>query len=66
MSSASESTIQALEFIVNPLPVGTNLPLLHVLGPLSGGSAESGRRVSRPVMLGVVCSAGTAQQPSGA
>jgi len=31
MSSASESTIQALEFIVKPLPVGTNLALLHVL-----------------------------------
>ena len=31
MSSASEGTIQALEFMVRPLPVGTNLALRHIL-----------------------------------
>ena len=66
MSSASESTIQALEFIVKTLPVGTNLALLHVLWALLSGAflQQSGRRVSRPVALGAVCGAGAAQQPS--
>jgi hypothetical protein len=35
MSSASESTMQALEFIVKPLPVGTAIPNLDFAVPFS-------------------------------
>lgn len=50
MSSASESTIQALEFIVKPLPVGTNLALLHVLWALLSGAFPSSRGTMFPVL----------------
>jgi len=54
MSSASESTIQALEFIVKPLPVGTAIPNATVRAPrldwgqgLEGcGLTTAGRRMA--------------------
>jgi hypothetical protein len=51
MSSASESTIQALEFIVKPLPVGTNLALLHVLWALLSGAFLPSRGAVFPALL---------------
>jgi hypothetical protein len=51
MSSASESTIQALEFIVKTLPVGTNLALLHVLWALLSGAFLSSRGAVFPALL---------------
>jgi hypothetical protein len=51
MSSASETTIQALEFIVKTLPVGTNLALLHVLWALLSGAFLSSRGAMFPALL---------------
>ena len=51
MSSASESTIQALEFVVKTLPVGTNLALLHVLWALLSGAFLSSRGAVFPALL---------------
>ena len=51
MSSASRSTIQALEFIVKTLPVGTNLALLHVLWALLSGAFLSSRGAMFPALL---------------
>ena len=51
MSSASESTIQALEFIVKPLPVGTNLALLHVLWALLSCAFLPSRGAVFPALL---------------
>lgn len=42
MSPASERTIRALEAVVKPAPVGTNLALLHLLwAPGSGAFLRS-------------------------
>ena len=38
MSTASKVTIQALEYVVKTLPVGTNLALLYVLWALLSGA----------------------------
>lgn len=38
MSTASEATIKALEYVVKTLPVGTNLALLHLLWALLSGA----------------------------
>jgi len=64
MSAASESTIQALEFIVKPLPVGSNLALLHVPWALLSGAFLSSRGAVFPARLRL--GLGAAQQPNGA
>jgi len=51
MSSASIRTIQALEFIVKPLPIGTNLALLHVLWALLSGAFLHSRGAVFPALL---------------
>ncbi|MCX7680579.1 MAG: hypothetical protein N2508_01205 [Anaerolineae bacterium] len=51
MSSASKMTIQALEFIVKTLPVGTNLALLQVLWALLSGAFLHSRGALFPALL---------------
>jgi hypothetical protein len=43
MSTASYKTIQALEQVVKPLPVGTNLALLHLMWAMLRGAFLKGR-----------------------
>jgi len=43
MSTASYKTIQALEQVVKPLPVGTNLALLHLMWAMLKGAFLQGR-----------------------
>ena len=43
MSTASYKTIQALEHVVKPLPVGTNLALLHLMWAMLRGAFLKGR-----------------------
>ncbi|MCB9420163.1 MAG: hypothetical protein H6667_25805 [Ardenticatenaceae bacterium] len=43
MSTASYKTIQALEQVVKPLPVGTNLALLHLMWAMLRGAFLQGR-----------------------
>jgi len=51
MSTASEVTIQALEYIVKTLPVGTNLALLYLLWALLSGTFLSSRGAMFPALL---------------
>ena len=68
MSTASKVTIQALEYVVKTLPVGTNLALLYVLWALlSGGFLSSrGALVSGACGFGSECRPDPAQQSSRA
>lgn len=50
MSTASEVTIQALEYVVKTLPVGTNLALLYVLWALLSGAFLSSRGAVFPAL----------------
>ena len=50
MSTASEVTIQALEYVVKTLPVGTNLALLHLLWALLSGAFLSSRGAVFPAL----------------
>lgn len=51
MSTASKMTIQALEYVVKTLPVGTNLALLYVLWALLSGAFLSSRGALFPALL---------------
>lgn len=51
MSTASKVTIQALEYVVKTLPVGTNLALLHLLWALLSGAFLSSRGAMFPALL---------------
>ena len=66
MSSASEITIQALEFIVKTLPVGTNLALLHVLWALLSGAFLPSRGALFPALLRLGLSAAQVRRSSQA
>lgn len=50
MSTASEATIRALEYVVKTLPVGTNLALLHLLWALLSGAFLSSRGALFPAL----------------
>ena len=50
MSTASEVTIQALEYVVKTLPVGTNLALLHLLWALLSGAFLGSRGAVFPAL----------------
>ena len=47
MSTASEVTIKALEYVVETLPVGANLALLHLAWALLSGAFLGTCRLSR-------------------
>jgi hypothetical protein len=51
MSTASQVTIQALEYVVKTLPVGTNLALVYVLWALLSGAFVSSRGALFPALL---------------
>ncbi len=51
MSTASRVTIQALEYIVKTLPVGTNLALLYLLWALLSGAFLNSRGAVFPALL---------------
>ena len=57
MSTASKVTIQALEYVVKPLPVGTNLALLHLLWALLSGAFLNSRGAVFPALQTVGLSA---------
>ena len=50
MSTASEATIQALEYVVKTLPIGTNLALLHLLWALLSGAFLGSRGAVFPAL----------------
>jgi len=50
MSTASEVTIKALEYVVKTLPVGTNLALLHLLWALLSGAFLGSRGAVFPAL----------------
>jgi hypothetical protein len=57
MSTASKVTIQALEYVVKTLPVGTNLALLYLLWALLSGAFLSSRGAVFPALLALGLSA---------
>jgi hypothetical protein len=57
MSTASKVTIQALEYVVKTLPVGTNLALLYVLWALLSGAFVGSRGALFPALLALGLSA---------
>lgn len=57
MSTASKVTIQALEYVVKTLPVGTNLALLYVLWALLSGAFLNSRGALFPALLALGLSA---------
>jgi hypothetical protein len=57
MSTASKVTIQALEYVVKTLPVGTNLALLYVLWALVSGAFVSSRGALFPALWAMGLSA---------
>ena len=57
MSTASKVTIQALEYVVKTLPVGTNLALLHLLWALLSGAFLNSRGAVFPALQTVGLSA---------
>jgi hypothetical protein len=57
MSTASEATIRALEYVVKTLPVGTNLALLYVLWALLSGAFVNSRGAVFPALLNLGLSA---------
>ena len=57
MSTASKVTIQALEYVVKTLPVGTNLALLYLLWTLLSGAFLSSRGAVFPALLALGLSA---------
>lgn len=50
MSTASQVTIQALEYVVKTLPIGTNLALLYVLWALVSGAFLNSRGAVFPAL----------------
>jgi hypothetical protein len=50
VSTASEATIKALEYVVKTLPVGTNLALLHLLWALLSGAFLRSRGAVFPAL----------------
>jgi len=50
MTPASEATIKALEYVVKPLPVGTNLALLYLLWALLSGAFLGSRGAVFPAL----------------
>jgi len=50
MSTASQVTIQALEYVVKTLPIGTNLALLHLLWALLSGAFLHSRGAVFPAL----------------
>ena len=67
MSTASKVTIQALEYVVKTLPVGTNLALLYLLWALLSGAFLSSRgRISCAAGFGPERRPDPPQQSSGA
>lgn len=38
LTTASEKTVHVIEAIVNPLPIGTNLGMLHILWAIMSGA----------------------------
>ena len=66
MSTASKVTIQALEYVVKTLPVGTNLALLYVLWALLSGAFLSSRGALFPALLALGLSAGQIRRSSQA
>jgi hypothetical protein len=50
MSTASQVTIQALEYVVKTLPIGTNLALLHLLWALLSGAFLNSRGAVFPAL----------------
>jgi hypothetical protein len=57
MSTAAKVTIQALEYVVKTLPVGTNLALLYVLWALLSGAFLASRGALFPALLALGLSA---------
>jgi len=57
MSTASKVTLQALEYVVKTLPVGTNLALMYVLWALLSGAFLSSRGALFPALLALGLSA---------
>lgn len=66
MSTASEATIQALEYVVKTLPVGTNLALLHLLWALLSGAFLSSRGAVFPALQRIGLSVGQMRRSSQA
>jgi hypothetical protein len=66
MSTASEVTIKALAFIVKPLPLGTNLAVLHLLWALLSGAFLSSRGAVFPALLSMGLSAAQIRRSSQA
>ena len=66
MSTASEVTIKALEYVVKPLPVGTNLALLYLLWALLSGAFLSSRGAVFPALLALGLSAAQIRRSSQA
>jgi hypothetical protein len=66
MSTASKTTIQALEYVVKTLPVGTNLALLYLLWALLSGAFLSSRGAVFPALLAVGLSAAQIRRSSQA
>ena len=66
MSNASQMTLQALEYVVKTLPVGTNLALLYVLWALLSGAFLSSRGALFPALWAVGLSAGQIRRSSQA
>ena len=57
MSTAAKVTMQALEYVVKTLPVGTNLALLYVLWALLSGDFLASRGALFPALLALGLSA---------
>jgi hypothetical protein len=66
MSTASKVTIQALEYVVKTLPVGTNLALLYLLWALLSGAFLSSRGAVFPALLALGLSAAQIRRSSQA